>query len=87
MNAVQAFSMSLKLGFPVSFLQSGLAYFSQLAVLVDQPRDLQHAFPVIANLHTPVAYRNGIAASYENDRNHPRRKLLLRVRQRDRQRR
>jgi hypothetical protein len=53
MNAVQAFSMSLKLGFPVSFFKNGLAYFSQLAVLVDQ--DLQHAFPVIANLHTPVA--------------------------------
>jgi len=46
-------NVSLKLGFPVSFFKNGLAYFSQLAVLVDQ--DLQHAFPVIANLHTPVA--------------------------------
>ena len=55
MNAVQAFSMSLKLRFPVSFFQNGLAYFSLLAVLVDQPQDLQHGFPVIANLHTPVA--------------------------------
>ena len=33
MNAVQAFSTSLKLGFPVSFFQYGLAYFSLLAAI------------------------------------------------------